>query len=82
MRVRVGVSTSVPCVPILISLVDMVCGLDLSVSDIEVDGSQTPTVSKMRGASFVLEREQPKRAKNKRGNNASPIDVGAQEDAS
>ena len=82
MRGRIGVSTSVPCVPILIFLVDMVCGLDLSVSDIEVDESQTPTVSKMRGASVALEREQPKRARSKRGNHASPIDVGAQEDAS
>ena len=69
-------------VPILISLVDMVCGLDLSVSDFEVDEWQTLTVSNMRGASVALEREQPKRAKNKHGNNASPIDVGAREDAS
>ena len=68
----------------LCSYSDFACGrgLDLSVSDIEVDESQTIKVSKMRGDSVALEREQPKRAKSKHGNNASPTDVGAQEDAS
>ena len=77
MRATVGASTSVPSDPFLISLVDMVSGLGLSVSDFEVDEWQTLTVSKMRGASVALERKQPKRAKSKHGNNASPIDVGA-----
>ena len=60
----------------------LISRLDLSVSDFEFDESQTRTVSKMRGDSVALQREQPKRAKSKHRNNASPIDVGAQEDAS
>ena len=40
----------------------MVRDLDLSVSHIEVDESQTLSVSKRRGASFTLEHEQHKKA--------------------
>ena len=52
------------CSYILFLLVDKVCGLDrLSGSEFEVDGPQTLSVSRKRGTSVALEREQHKRAK-------------------
>ena len=64
----------------LISPVDLVCASH-SVSDFEVDGPQTPSVSRKRGASVALEREQHKRAKSKHGSGTSPAEACAQKDA-
>ena len=47
----------------MVSLLDMVCALELSVSDFEVDESHTSSVSKKRGYNGTLA--------------ASPVDVGA-----
>ena len=46
---RVRVLASVPSLLVLTSPLDMVCDLDLSVSDFEVDESQTLSVSTKRG---------------------------------
>ena len=59
----VCVPACVPSVPILFSLVDMVCVLDrLSVSDFEVARPQILSAYRKRGNSVALEREQHKRA--------------------
>ena len=55
---------SVTCVVTLTSLVDMMCGLDLSVSDLAVDESQTLSVfQKKRGTRATVECEQRNKAK-------------------
>ena len=71
-----------PCVPILISLVNMVSELDLSISALEVDELATLSVYKKLGASVTLAHEQQKNSESKYGVNAKSVDVGAQEDAS
>ena len=65
MRGKVGVHSAfcvlcaVPSVLILIAFLDTVCELDvLSASDFEVGEPQTLSVSRKRGASVALEREQ------------------------
>ena len=56
------VPASVHHVPILMSIVDVVCELDLSVLDVEVDEPQTLSIATKRGASVAWEQEQYKRA--------------------
>ena len=75
-----GVSECV-LAPNLISPVDLVCASH-SVSDFEADGPQTPSVSRKRGASVALEREQYKRAKSKHGSGTSPAEACAQKGVS
>ena len=70
-----------PFVLVWISLVDMVCGLDLSASDFEVDELQTLAVSKRARQCYIVTRA-AQESERKHGHNASPVDVGAQEDAS
>ena len=58
------VLASVPSVLVLISFVNLVCGVDLasdSVSECEVVEPQTFFFSQKRGASVVMERVQHKR---------------------
>ena len=57
---------------ILISLVDMVCDLDLSVADFEVDEPQTLSVHKKGGASVSnIGTRTAQDSEHKHGNNAS-----------